>query len=237
MPPSLIILTGAGISAESGLATFRDADGMWAKFDWRELATPEAFAAKPEKVHEFYNARRANLKDAKPNAAHLALAELEREWLKRGGEFLLVTQNVDDLHEQAGSQRLIHMHGELNKMRCELCGFVHDAFDEITTDLPCLNCREAGGLRPHIVWFGEMPMQMDLIFNDLETCRQFAAIGTSGTVYPAAGFSQIARQAGAHCTEINLEVTDTSPVFDRIIAGPAGETVPEWVAELLAGLD
>lgn len=172
MLPSLIILTGAGISAESGLATFRDADGMWAKFDWRELATPEAFAAKPEKVHEFYNARRANLKDAKPNAAHLALAELEREWLKRGGDFLLVTQNVDDLHEQAGSQRLIHMHGELNKMRCEHCGYVHDAFDEITTDLPCLNCREAGGLRPHIVWFGEMPMQMDLIFDELETCRQ-----------------------------------------------------------------
>lgn len=233
MLPSLIILTGAGISAESGLATFRDADGIWAKFDWRELATPEAFAAKPEQVHDFYNARRANLKDAKPNAAHFALAELEREWIKCGGEFLLVTQNVDDLHEQAGSQRLVHMHGELNKMRCEHCGYVHDAFDVITTDLPCLNCREAGGLRPHIVWFGEMPMQMELIFDALENCRHFAAIGTSGTVYPAAGFSEVARNAGAHCTEINLEITDTSPVFHRIIPGPAGETVPAWAREML----
>lgn len=232
-PSSLIILTGAGISAESGLGTFRDTDGLWAKFDWRELATPEAFAAKPAQVHEFYNARRANLKDATPNAAHFALAELEKAWLNRGGEFLLVTQNVDDLHEQAGSERVVHMHGELKKMRCEVCGDVAEAFDEITTDLPCLNCREAGGLRPHIVWFGEMPMEMELIYSALETCAHFVAIGTSGTVYPAAGFSQVAKQAGAHCTEVNLDTTDTSPLFDTLIQGPAGDTVPAWVESIL----
>jgi len=233
MTQSLIILTGSGISAESGLGTFRDTDGLWAKFDWRELATPEAFASQPERVHDFYNARRANLKTAKPNAAHFALAELEKAWLARGGEFLLVTQNVDDLHEQAGSERVVHMHGELKKMRCELCGEVHEAFDEITTDLPCLNCREAGGLRPHIVWFGEMPFEMELIFTQLETCDRFVSIGTSGTVYPAAGFSQLAKQAGAHCLEINLEETETFPTFDEVRNGKATKAVPAWVAEMV----
>lgn len=233
MTQSLFILTGSGVSAESGLGTFRDTDGLWAKFDWRELATPEAFASKPEQVHAFYNARRAGLKNAKPNAAHLGLAELEKAWLARGGEFLLVTQNVDDLHEQAGSERVVHMHGELKKMRCEICGEVHEAFDEITTDLPCLNCREAGGLRPHIVWFGEMPMEMDLIYNQLEACDLFVAIGTSGTVYPAAGFSQVAKQAGARCLEINLEETDTSPLFDEARKGPATQAVPAWVADMV----
>ena len=230
---NLVILTGSGISAESGLGTFRDTDGIWAKFDWRELATPEAFAAKPEQVHAFYNARRAGLTTAKPNAAHQALVELEKTWLARGGEFLLVTQNVDNLHERAGSERLIHMHGELSKMRCEHCGYIHEAFDEITTDLPCLNCRQAGGLRPHIVWFGEMPMEMETIYNQLETCDLFVAIGTSGTVYPAAGFSQVAKQVGARCIEINLENTDTSPLFDERRKGPATQAVPAWVAEIV----
>lgn len=233
MPQSLVILTGSGISAESGLGTFRDTDGLWAKFDWRALATPEAFASQPEQVHAFYNARRANLKSAQPNAAHIALARLEKAWLSRGGEFLLVTQNVDNLHEQAGSERLIHMHGDLTKMRCEHCGEVHDAFDEITTDLPCLNCRKAGGLRPHIVWFGEMPMEMDLIYNRLEACDLFVAIGTSGTVYPAAGFGQHARHIGARCIEINLENTETSGVFHEIRQGPATLAVPAWVADMV----
>lgn len=233
MTSNLIILTGAGISAESGLGTFRDPDGLWAKFDWRELATPEAFAAKPNEVHAFYNARRAGLKTSTPNAAHHALVELERAWIARGGEFLLVTQNVDDLHDKAGSQRLIHMHGELAKMRCEHCGYVHDAFDEISVDLPCLNCRRAGGLRPHIVWFGEMPMQMDLIFDQLARCDLFVSIGTSGTVYPAAGFGQVAKEAGARCIEINLETTETSPVFDEVRNGQATQAVPAWVAEMV----
>lgn len=233
MTQSLFILTGSGVSAESGLGTFRDTDGLWAKFDWRELATPEAFASKPEQVHAFYNARRAGLKDARPNAAHHALAELEKAWLAQGGDFLLVTQNVDDLHEQAGSERVVHMHGELKKMRCEACGYVHDAFDEITTDLPCLNCREAGGLRPHIVWFGEMPMEMELIYDQLEACDLFVAIGTSGTVYPAAGFSQVAKQNGARCLEINLADTDTSPLFDEVRKGVATQAVPAWVADMV----
>jgi len=234
MTGSLVILTGAGISAESGLGTFRDTDGLWAKFDWQALATPEAFAAQPFKVHEFYNARRANLATARPHAAHDALARLERDWLARGGDFLLVTQNVDDLHEQAGSQRLIHMHGELKKMRCEACHTVTTTFDELGTDTPCPRCQQPGFLRPHVVWFGEIPLEMDLIFQALETCTHFVAIGTSGTVYPAAGFSEIARRAGAHLTEINLAETETSPVFDSHITGPASAAVPAWVDAFLA---
>lgn len=234
MTGSLVILTGAGISAESGLGTFRDTDGLWAKFDWQALATPEAFAAQPERVHEFYNARRANLATAKPNAAHAALAELERDWLARGGDFLLVTQNVDDLHEQAGSGRLVHMHGELRKMRCLACHTVAPALHRLDTETPCPRCTQSGFLRPHVVWFGEIPLEMDLIFRALETCTRFAAIGTSGTVYPAAGFSEVARRAGARLTEINLAETDTSPLFDDHITGPASIAVPAWVDSLLA---
>lgn len=234
MTGSLVILTGAGISAESGLGTFRDTDGLWAKFDWRELATPEAFDSQPARVHAFYNARRARLAAAKPHAAHTALARLERDWLARGGDFLLVTQNVDDLHERAGSQRLVHMHGELRKMRCTACHTVARAFEEIGTDTPCPRCAQPGFLRPHIVWFGEIPLEMELIFRALETCTRFAAIGTSGTVYPAAGFSEVAKRAGAHLTEINLETTGTSPLFDEHVSGPASEAVPAWVDALLA---
>ncbi|MEA1940981.1 MAG: NAD-dependent deacylase [Pseudomonadota bacterium] len=234
MTGSLVILTGAGVSAESGLGTFRDTDGLWAKFDWQELATPEAFHARPHTVHDFYNARRANLAEATPNAAHDALARLERDWLARGGAFLLVTQNVDDLHEQAGSQRLVHMHGELKKMRCEACHTVAAAYDTLGTDSPCPRCRQPGFLRPHVVWFGEIPLEMDLIFQALETCTHFAAIGTSGTVYPAAGFSEVAKRAGAHLTEINLAETETSPVFDTHVSGPASEAVPAWVEAFLA---
>ena len=233
MAGSLVILTGAGISAESGLGTFRDPDGLWAKFDWQALATPEAFAAQPQAVHDFYNARRANLATAQPNVAHTALAELERTWLERGGDFLLVTQNVDDLHEQAGSQRLIHMHGELKKMRCLGCHTVAPAPLELATDTPCPRCTQPGFLRPHVVWFGEIPLEMDLIYQALEGSTHFAAIGTSGTVYPAAGFSVVAKQAGAHLTEINLAETETSPLFDDTVSGPASEAVPRWVESLL----
>ncbi|WP_300542541.1 NAD-dependent deacylase [Maricaulis sp.] len=234
MAGSLVILTGAGISAESGLGTFRDTDGLWAEFDWQELATPEAFAARPARVHAFYNARRANLTAARPNAAHTALAQLERAWLARGGDFLLVTQNVDDLHEQAGSERLVHMHGELKKMRCLGCHTVTDAVGELDTGTCCPRCQQPGFLRPHVVWFGEIPLEMDLIFQALETCTHFAAIGTSGTVYPAAGFSEVAKRAGAHLTEINLAQTETSPLFDSHVSGPASTAVPAWVEAFLA---
>jgi len=232
MTGSLIILTGAGISADSGLATFRDADGMWSKFNWQDLATPEAFARDPQQVHAFYNARRAQLSDVAPNDAHRALAKLERDWMAAGGQFLLVTQNVDDLHERSGSKNLIHMHGELTKMRCVHCDYVDVAFEALSTDLPCLNCRRADVLRPDIVWFGEMPMQMDMIMEALESCTLFAAIGTSGTVYPAAGFADLARQAGARCVEINLDATDISTGFDECLTGRASDTVPNWAAGL-----
>lgn len=232
MTGSLVVLTGAGVSAESGLGTFRDRDGLWAKFDWQALATPEAFAAQPDQVHEFYNARRANLAAAKPNPAHHALARLEKDWLARGGDFLLVTQNVDDLHEQAGSQRLVHMHGELTRMRCGACHHVAAAPAELDTGLACPRCAETGHLRPHVVWFGEVPLHMETIIAALESCTHFAAIGTSGTVYPAAGFAGLARRAGARLTEINLAGTDTSPVFHRHLTGPASQTVPRWAAQM-----
>ncbi|MFS2316574.1 NAD-dependent deacylase [Maricaulis sp. D1M11] len=234
MSGHLVILTGAGVSAESGLGTFRDTDGIWSKFDWRELATPEAFAAKPHEVHAFYNARRKNLVTARPNAAHQALAELEAAWIARGGEFLLVTQNVDNLHETAGSERLVHMHGELSRMRCTNCHATGEAPKELSSLDTCSACGSTGTLRPHIVWFGEMPLQMELIYSQLESCNLFVSIGTSGTVYPAAGFSQVARDAGARCIEINLEETDMSPVFHEHRLGKASEAVPAFVRETLA---
>ena len=233
MPGYLIILTGAGVSAESGLGTFRDTDGLWAKFDWRELATPEAFAEDPDRVNAFYNARREGLKSAAPNPAHHALVELEQAWLARGGEFLLITQNVDDLHEKAGSHRLLHMHGELKRMRCVTCEAEAESFDVIDSASTCPSCGEAGGLRPSVVWFGEIPIGLDFAFDELQRCTHFAAIGTSGTVYPAAGFSQVARQAGARLSELNMEMTEVSTGFDEALTGPASEITPVWVKRLL----
>lgn len=222
---NIVILTGAGISAESGLGTFRGAGGLWEQQRVEDVATPEAFARDPDLVYRFYNARRAHLCSGQvaPNAAHSALAELERA---HAGGFALVTQNVDDLHERAGSRRLYHMHGELNKMRCQRSGRVFDSVPELDGASVCECCGVAGNLRPHVVWFGEMPLHMDEIYTLLEDCDLFVAIGTSGNVYPAAGFVQVARQAGATTLEINPESTEGSMLFEHHWRGNATEQVP-----------
>lgn len=226
----LVILTGAGVSAESGLGTFRDKDGLWTKFDLEDVATPQGFAADPGKVHEFYNARRRNARDATPNAAHDALADLSA---RMGERLTLVTQNVDDLHERAGTRDVWHMHGALNRARCASCAHGFDAPLEMAPDDPCPSCA-AQSTRPDIVWFGEMPMLMDEIAQALSRCDLFVAIGTSGTVYPAAGFAAEARAWGAETLEINLEPSSTASDFMRGIYGPASETVPAWTKELRA---
>ncbi len=237
MSQNIVILTGAGISAESGLGTFRDkqGEGIWAKFDPMKLATPEAFARDPEAVLAFYDLRRRNLRDAKPNAAHFALARLEALLAKRGGSLTLVTQNIDDLHERAGSASVIHMHGELLKARCGRCEAVRPWLDDLTVAHVCSDCGRAGTLRPHVVWFGEMPLGMDLIDRALRESDLFVAIGTSGAVYPAAGFVAEARAYGLRTCEINLEAADNADLFDEQRLGPASETVPAWVEELAGG--
>jgi NAD-dependent deacetylase len=233
---TLVILTGAGISKESGLDTFRDADGLWSKVRIEDVATPEAFQRDPRRVQEFYNARRRGMRNPniRPNAAHAALATLEQRW---PGEFLLVTQNIDDLHERAGSRKLIHMHGEMLKSRCEICGEVFRWEDDLSVEMQCHACMEAGGLRPHVVWFGEMPFEMERIYAVLARTALFVSIGTSGNVYPAAGFVQEAREmAGAHTVELNLEPSEGASLFAESHYGPATEVVPRFVAELIARL-
>jgi NAD-dependent deacetylase len=229
-----VILTGAGISKQSGLDTFRDADGIWAKVRLEDVATPEAFARNPARVQGFYNDRRRSLRDGNvtPNAAHRALAALEQKF---AGDFLLVTQNIDDLHERAGSRNLIHMHGELFKARCAACNRIHEWRDdiEVAARSPC--CGVIGKLRPHVVWFGEMPLEMDRIEAALSACDVFVSIGTSGSVYPAAGFVQEARRAGARTVELNLEPSEGHSLFAERCYGPATEVVPAFVERLLAG--
>ena len=230
----IVVLTGAGISAESGLPTFRGAGGLWEGHRVEEVATPGAFARDPLLVHRFYNERRARLRDPAiaPNPAHLALAELERRW---PGDFLLVTQNVDDLHERAGSRRLVHLHGELMRALCRACG-ASVAWDvDLGVESICPRCAVSGRLRPDIVWFGEMPYRMDEAYAALERCGTFVAIGTSGVVYPAAGFVEAARAGGAARTiEVNLERSAVSSAFSERRHGRAADLVPALVAELLA---
>jgi NAD-dependent deacetylase len=230
MRPSIVVLTGAGISAESGLATFRDLGGIWAQVKLEEVATPEAFAADPARVHGFYNARRAQLETVAPNAAHRALAAFDAAW---PGEFLLVTQNVDDLHDRAGSRRLLHMHGELRRIRCTRCGARHAWNAPLATTTPCPACGEARGLRPDIVWFGEMPMHMEAIEAALAACDIFVAIGTSAQVWPAAGFVRLVGRR-ARRVELNLERTEASPLFGEAEHGPATSLVPRFFEALLA---
>ncbi len=226
----IVILTGAGISAESGVATFRDADGLWEGHDPMAVATPEAFARDPELVYRFYNARREQLHTVKPNPAHRALADLARQ---SRATVTLITQNVDDLHERGGSAAVYHMHGELMQMRCLHCGHTGAAPNTFDGGTACPTCHQQGGLRPDIVWFGEIPYYMDEIDAVLSHCDLFVAIGTSGAVYPAAGFVQVARAAGAYTLEINRDPSDVSGLFHECRRGLAGEMVPQWVAELL----
>ena len=234
MAEPIVVLTGAGISRESGLHTFRDADGIWSRVSIEEVATPEAFRADPRRVHQFYNDRRRQLLtgDIRPNAAHEALVRLERAY---PGEILVVTQNIDDLHERAGQRNLVHMHGEILKLRCEGCGAVHTWHEDAEVESACPSCGVAGKLRPHVVWFGEMPFEMERIQDALSACGTFLSIGTSGTVYPAAGFVQLAKMmADAYAIEANLEATEAADQFDERIQGPATEQVPRIVERLLA---
>lgn len=232
-PRSIVVLTGAGISAESGIETFRAAEGLWANHHVDDVATLEGFARNPQLVYAFYNQRRRQLltPEISPNAAHSALAKFEHEF---GGEFLLVTQNVDNLHERAGSENLIHMHGELLKMSCLNSKLIFDVSEDFDYDTQCRCCRSAGNLRPHVVWFGEMPLQMNRINRALENCDMFVAIGTSGNVYPASGFYQTAKIRKASTVELNLERTGSS--FDQHICGPATESVPKFFKSLLRSL-
>ncbi|GJM13989.1 MAG: NAD-dependent protein deacylase [Pseudohongiella sp.] len=230
-PNSIVVLTGAGISAESGIKTFRAADGLWENHPVEDVATPEGFERNPQLVYEFYNERRRQLKSDQvgPNAAHSYLAKFEHEF---PGQFLLVTQNVDNLHERAGSENLLHMHGELLKMQCLNSRLVFDIDQDFGFDTDCRCCRSPGNLRPHIVWFGEMPFHMNEINQALENCDLFVAIGTSGNVYPASGFYQTAKIRRAHTVELNLE--STSSGFDEHICGNATEIVPKYFEKLLA---
>ncbi len=228
----IVILTGAGISRESGLHTFRDAGGVWSQVKLEDVATPEGYARDPQRVQDFYNARRAQLADPaiQPNAAHRALAKLEAEW---GGPVFIVTQNVDDLHERAGSRSILHMHGELRRVRCTDCGDNRIIEGDITLADVCPNCGHIGTRRPDVVWFGEMPYGMDRIYEALADCELFLSIGTSGTVYPAAGFVAEARSHGAVCLELNLEPSQGATMFHQALTGPATELVPQLVAKLL----
>lgn len=234
----LFALTGAGVSAESGLGTFRDkkGEGIWTRFDPMKLATPEAFARDPASVQAFYDARRRNLLDAEPNGAHVALAELERQLAARGGDLTLVTQNIDDLHERAGSQRVIHMHGELLKARCLRCDAVLPCRHDLGEASACAACKAAGALRPHVVWFGEVPLHMEEIYAALVRADRFVAIGTSGSVYPAAGFVAEARALGLRTCELNLEPSDNAYLFDERRYGKASEAVAAWAQEIIEAL-
>jgi NAD-dependent deacetylase len=228
----LVVLTGAGISAESGVKTFRDNDGLWENHRIEDVATPEAFKRDPKLVLRFYDQRRKQLKEVSPNPAHLALAEVE----KRLGpdRFFLVTQNVDDLHERGGSRNPVHMHGELRKIRCIRCHNLTSTEEELYPDgsetLPKCPC--GGLLRPHIVWFGEVPFEMGLIQTYLSHCTHFLSIGTSGLVYPAAAFLMWARQVHAKTFGINLDPPENHNLFDQFYQGKAGEILPQWVEAL-----
>lgn len=229
----IVVLTGAGVSAESGVNTFRDNGGLWENHRIEDVATPEAFERNPTLVQRFYNLRRAQLATVQPNPAHRALADFEQQF---EGDFLLVTQNVDDLHDRAGSSHLLHMHGELKKARCVKTHRIYDIDTDITDASLCPCCQQPN-LRPHIVWFGEMPLFMDTIYQALERCDLFVSIGTSGHVYPAAGFVEVARAAGAHTVEINLEPSRVRDAFEERLYGKAGELLPEYLQRLLHPCD
>ncbi|GLK46585.1 MULTISPECIES: NAD-dependent deacylase [Novosphingobium] len=227
---NIVILTGAGVSAESGIDTFRDGGGLWEQHRVEDVATPEAFARDPDLVLRFYDMRREAIQTKQPNAAHRALAKLDAEW---EGDLLIVTQNVDDLHERAGAKRVLHMHGEHLNAWCMACDERPRWIGPLIDRPACPECGEAA-LRPDIVWFGEMPYRMDEIFAALEQADLFVSIGTSGAVYPAAGFVRNARELGVETLELNLEPSQGTAWFDEARHGPASELVPAWVEEVLA---
>ncbi|NNE59243.1 MAG: NAD-dependent deacylase [Hellea sp.] len=233
---NIVVLTGAGISAESGIRTFRDTGGLWEEHSIEKVATPEAYAADPELVLGFYNARRAQLSTVEPNPAHHALGRLEKGLLDGGGYLTLVTQNVDDLHERGGADNVIHMHGELLSQWCRACDSKFKSRDDFTTSSVCPKCDHIGRVRPDIVWFGEMPYSMGAIETAVNNCDLFVSIGTSGAVYPAAGFVQLARGMRKQTLEINLEPSEGSSFFHDSRLGKAGELVPIWVDEILEAL-
>lgn len=229
--PKIFVLTGAGISAESGVPTFRGSSGLWEGHRIEEVATPEAFRRNPSLVHRFYNQRRIDIQSREPNLAHRSLARLESVL---GNDFTLVTQNVDDLHERGGSNNVIHMHGELLKVFCTRCRAKANCRTELTPESTCDKCSAKGTVRPDIVWFGEVPYHMEQVEAALTKCDLFAAIGTSAMVYPAAGFVDIAISRGVPTIEFNLTRTDASSYFTENRFGPATETVSKWVEEILA---
>ena len=226
---NIVILTGAGISAESGLRTFRAEDGLWEDHPVEQVATPEGFARDPDLVQRFYDERRTGVLAAQPNAAHEALGRLDRKW---AGDLLIVTQNIDDLHERGGASRVLHMHGEALSAWCRACDARHRWTGTLRDGPACPACGEAA-MRPDIVWFGEMPYQMDRIFDALAQADLFVSIGTSGAVYPAAGFVQQAAAHGARTLELNLEESLGSRNFDETRLGPASVLVPRWVEGIL----
>ena len=228
--PRLVVLTGAGVSADSGVDTFRTKGGLWDRYEVSEVATPEGFARNPSLVHEFYDLRRAALPGVRPNAAHEALARLQDRLEAAGGGLTLVTQNVDDLHERAGSRGVLHIHGELAKAACTACGAVHDWTGPLAPRPPCPGCG-AAALRPYVVWFGEMPRFLDEAEAALAAADAFVSIGTSGSVYPAAGLVHAAREAGIKTVELNLEPSENADSFDETRYGRAAEIVPAWAEE------
>jgi NAD-dependent deacetylase len=230
---SIVVLTGAGVSAESGMGTFRDKDGIWTKHSLEDVATPEGFARNPRLVHDFYNKRRQALRHASPNLAHIALARLEEAVTQTGGGMLLVTQNVDDLHEKAGSRSIAHMHGELTSAMCSACGEKSRWEEDLSLETKCWSCGRQGALRPDVVWFGEAPYLLDDIYDRIGICDLFVSIGTSGEVYPAAGFVHEARMVGAHTVELNLEPSANARTFSEGRYGPATQVVDEWVSGLI----
>lgn len=227
----ILILTGAGLSAESGLGTFRDANGIWSDYNFEEVATPEGYAADPARSLAFYEMRREMQNKAQPNAAHKALAQLEANY---PGDVVIVTQNIDTLHEAAGSLNVMHMHGRIDQGRCIACSHVYQlAHAHLTTESLCPSCGVTGQQRPDVVWFGEIPYHMDEIQREITSCFLFISIGTSGSVYPAAGFVNLARKAGAHTVELNLEPSDGVIQFHEAHQGKATEVVPRYVDHLM----
>jgi NAD-dependent deacetylase len=238
---SIVVLTGAGISAESGIRTFRASDGLWENHRIEDVASPEGFTRDPETVHHFYNLRRNQLlsHSVQPNLAHIALAEFEQRFMddsdpRSARQFTLITQNIDDLHERSGSKSLLHMHGELLKIRCSETNQIFPCHKDTFTNSLCQCCLKPGNLRPHVVWFGEMPLCLDDIYLALEQCDLFIAIGTSGNVYPAAGFFEIAKSVNAHTVELNLEPSTNGSRFDEKIYGQATKIVPAYFNRLLS---